>query len=116
MNSYKNVVIVSGSRELPDDGKVERELDDLRPDLIVHGHNPRGADSYADRYARTKGIDFKRFPANWNEFGLAAGPIRNSEMLREFKQATLLAFPRKGPGTKDCIKQAREMGMKIIVR
>ena len=40
----------------------------------------RGADMYGGKWARENGIPVKKFPANWDEHGKAAGPLRNKEM------------------------------------
>lgn len=43
----------------------------------------------------------------------AAGPIRNSRMLREGKPDLVLAFPGHG-GTADMVKQAGEAGVGVM--
>ena len=48
--------------------------------LIVQGE-ARGADTYADVCAQLMGFQGEGYPANWNEYGRAAGPIRNQAML-----------------------------------
>jgi len=40
----------------------------------------RGIDNAGENFARSVGIPFKLFPAQWGEFGKAAGPIRNAAM------------------------------------
>ena len=40
-----------------------------------------GADWLADRIAGTRGIWIKRYPADWDKHGRAAGFIRNEEMV-----------------------------------
>jgi len=44
--------------------------------------------------------------------GRAAGPIRNRQMLEEFRPAIVLAFPG-GAGTANCVKTARELGILV---
>ena len=45
--------------------------------------------------------------------GLAAGPIRNKQMLVEGKPNLVIAFVWKelGPGTSNMLKQAKEAGI-----
>lgn len=40
----------------------------------------RGADTYGAKWAYHAGIPIKKFPANWEELGKAAGPTRNMQM------------------------------------
>lgn len=50
------------------------------------------------------------FPAEWTEYGKAAGPIRNREMLRSGKPDLVTAFHRdlnQSKGTRDMVEQAR---------
>lgn len=82
---------------------------------LVHG-NCRGADvmalkilsEIAIQYPKCKIIDCK-MSANWNRYGKAAGPIRNSEMLLYHSDIDLyLAFHNnieKSVGTKDMINK-----------
>jgi len=41
-----------------------------------------GADLGGERWARSRNIPVKRFYANWDLHGRAAGPIRNTDMAR----------------------------------
>ena len=61
-----------------------------------------GADELAKRYCEERNISYQNYPADWNKFKKAAGPIRNGEME---KVAThLIAFwDGKSRGTKDMI-------------
>lgn len=74
----------------------------------------RGADIMAEEWANDVGIDTDIYPALWNKYGLAAGPIRNKQMIDEGKPDIVLAFHEnieKSTGTKNMINQAR--GRKI---
>lgn len=64
-----------------------------------------GLDFYVRIYARERNIPCRVFRANWNDFGWAAGPMRNGTMLLETMPDLTLAFPGND-GTMDCIKQA----------
>lgn len=80
------------------------ELDRLNISRISVG-DAHGLDFYVKLYAREKNIPIRVFRANWNDFGWAAGPMRNGTMLLETMPDLVLAFPG-GPGTLDCVKQA----------
>lgn len=47
-----------------------------RPD----GTKVYGADGLGERFAAEMQFPIKHFPANWNKYGTAAGPIRNRSM------------------------------------
>ena len=51
---------------------------------IVHG-GAKGADSIAGEIGEQFGFNVREFPALWNQYGRAAGPIRNQQMLDENK-------------------------------
>jgi hypothetical protein len=109
-------VLVCGSRDWFDRGPIERELRKLPPGaIIVHGA-ARGADTIAGVVATDLGFEVRRYPANWDKYGKAAGPIRNGEMLRMEHRLDepidkVLAFSKdfaNSRGTKDMMRQARE--------
>jgi hypothetical protein len=110
----ERVVIVTGSRNWADVDSVYQALDNACPDLVVNG-GAAGADMIARQWAKDAGVKVRTFQANWLKFGRRAGPLRNGLMLRAYPQATVLAFPLDGPGTADCMRQARELGMRLIV-
>lgn len=92
--------------------------------LVIHGACPDGVDEMADWFAAQSGYHCKRFPADWSTQGRAAGPIRNSEMVRATHQAQgnghevyWYGFPAKNApcrGTTNCISQAKSAGLTVI--
>lgn len=120
-------LIVTGSRDWPFEGLVWDALDTftefpmLKGDsvTIVHGHCPKGADHFADRWFENEvyhRLRIRRYPAQWNLFGNSAGPIRNEEMVNHNLDADyVLAFPLEGSrGTKHCMEYARSQGLTVI--
>jgi len=97
-------LIIAGSRHL-DEKFVCDILISLRNEggeileatEIVSG-TARGADGAGEKYASLYGIPVKRFPADWNTYGRAAGPIRNREMA-EYADALLLIWDGKSRGS-----------------
>lgn len=86
---------------------VAKTLDPLRGEmtLLIHG-DARGADRLAARWAVQNGVPVKAFPANWRAHGLAAGPMRNEQMLVEGMPQLVIAFPG-GRGTADMVRRVR---------
>jgi hypothetical protein len=99
---------------------VDQVLSDLSLDYdeieIVSGHCS-GADQLGEKYAIDNNISYTVFPAEWNKYGKAAGPIRNTEMI---KYATMSKIPvvigfisPRTKGTNDTISKATKLGFKI---
>ncbi len=107
-------ILVCGSRNFRQPNAVMHRLEKLPPNTwIIHG-GASGADSLADLYARRLGISVSRFPANWAEFGKAAGFIRNKHMLDQ-NPDLVVAFvrdPNNSPGTANMVLQALCAGVK----
>ncbi|MAK86557.1 MAG: hypothetical protein CMK96_06365 [Pseudomonas sp.] len=81
-------------------------------DVVIHGA-ARGVDTQAMIAAQTiPGVKHLPFAADWNSHGKAAGPIRNSRMLKEGKPDLVVAFPG-GRGTADMVRQARLAGVEV---
>lgn len=108
-------VLVCGPRHFNDYEFARRILSGIHITEIISG-NARGADSLGERYAKENSINCLRFPALWDTYGRRAGPIRNSQMLREGTPDLVVAF--KGPnsrGTQDMINKSIAAGIPIKV-
>lgn len=126
------IAIVTGSRHWTDREAIERAIFVL-PDrsLVVHGDCNRdllectgrrvGADMIADEMATARGLEVRRFPADWR-LGKKAGPLRN----RKIRDAALkheewsgwpvvcLAFPLpQSKGTLDMIALCEAEGWEV---
>lgn len=108
-------VLVCGSRHFDDNFILKAELEKLDVTTIIHG-DCRGADRMAGAYARTWGIEEVKYPADWEREGKAAGPIRNSKMLRDGKPDLVLAFlAPNSRGTANMIEQATKANIPVKV-
>lgn len=79
---------------------------------IIHGGAP-GADSLAGQWARANAIKETCVKADWDKHGRAAGPIRNSEMLK-LSPDKAFGFPG-GKGTADMVRKVRAAGIPLEV-
>lgn len=112
-------VLVTGDREWDDFGLIEHVLEGL-PDsftVLVHGA-ARGADSIAGWLVREKylGLVERKYPAEWDKFGKAAGVLRNQQMLDEEEPDLVVAFHddiRNSKGTKDMIQRALKAEIEV---
>lgn len=117
-------VIVCGGRDYKDDKMVRRILfwlrdqTDLEVFELAHGDCLTGADALAqewnDEYNEETPV--AKYPAEWNKHNprAMAGPIRNGEMLEDFKPDIVAAFPG-GRGTADMVRKAQEAGVTVML-
>jgi hypothetical protein len=122
-------VIVCGSRTFRDSEDLEAfltgrftwicygeriSIDDL---VIVCG-GAQGADRLATAWARKYGADYEVYEADWNRHNMAAGPIRNRQML-DSGADMVVAFVDKplvySKGTLNMVTLARDAGVRTIV-
>ena len=95
---------------------VLRSLYPIRKEIeIWEGGCPTGADAYAKLFAEYYGLKHRQFKADWDRFGKAAGPIRNSTMREaaiEVGECYCYAFwDGRSPGTADMVEKAKEYGI-----
>jgi len=81
---------------------------------IVSG-TARGADKLGEAYAYSHGLSVKRFPADWESHGKAAGVIRNAEMA-EYCDAAIIFWNGVSKGTKNMITNMEKIGKPYIVK
>jgi hypothetical protein len=65
---------------------------------IVSGGCPTGIDLSAKWCAKEFELKYTEFPANWEEHGKAAGPIRNKQ-IAEYADALLLIWDGESKGS-----------------
>lgn len=108
----KLTYVICGGRDFEDYSFFKTTMDSFnKPWLIVSGGST-GADGLAIRYAKEYKINFKEVKANWDLHGKAAGPIRNSKMLTDYKPDVVIAFPG-GKGTADTVSKAKSKGIEV---
>jgi len=115
-------VLVCGARDYDDKSLLFSTLDDLAAshdfEVVIEG-GARGADTLAREWAELRNIPIEEYRANWKEYGRAAGPIRNKQMLNEGHPDMVVAFPKtvltESRGTKDMVKQATKARITTIV-
>ncbi len=103
-----------------------RELDKLAAEspepgirLVIEGASDDvtgpyvGADYWAHEWAKARNIPSVRVHAKWEAEGRAAGPIRNSSMLKTQAPDLVVAFCG-GRGTADMVRKAETAGVAIL--
>lgn len=114
-------VIIAGGRYFSNyellrtfvDMKLSR-ITEEKPIEIVSG-GATGADALGERYAKEKGYLLRRFPADWKQYGKAAGVRRNKEMAQN-ADALIAFWNGESRGTKNMIEEARAAGLLVAVK
>lgn len=77
----------------------------------------RGVDAITLQLCKQQGIDVKVFCADWKQYGAAAGPIRNSQILDSHptKVYCFTSDLQNSLGTKNMWSQARKRGIDVEV-
>lgn len=127
-NSYEMRVLFCGTRDVISrfEAKIERIMKTLNPktDIIIHG-GCKGVDMMCDDIAHKLEFTVEVYPALWSQYGRAAGPIRNQQMLNTGIDRVIAFHPNldESKGTKDMVNRARKNyihttiygGKKIII-
>ena len=115
---------MTGSRDWGDGQLIWSVLDIHKPDLVIHGACPTGADSIADAWTIATGTTCIPMPARWKAWGKKmGGPMRNramcevAERLAEYgHEVVVCAFPLPDSrGTVNCMREAKARFLKVEV-
>lgn len=109
--------LICGGRDFADQALMDKALRSLilHPEdaVIIHG-DARGADRLGAAWGIVHGAQVEAYPADWDRYKNAAGPIRNQAMLDVGKPDVVIAFPG-GKGTADMVRRARQRKVVTIV-
>lgn len=81
---------------------------------VVSGACKEGVDRLGEEWAGRKGIPVKRFPADWNQYGRRAGPLRNREMAK-YADALIAIWDGESRGTRNMIDEALREKLEVYV-
>jgi len=100
-------VIVTGGRNFTNQAVIYRVLNHLRPQFLLVGDCPTGADLITREWAEETETRHKVFVADWTKWGKSAGPRRNKAMVDCADPDTIvIAFPGAA-GTNHCCNYAQ---------
>lgn len=109
-------VIVCGGRYYRDRDGVYTALGSLLAQLqaeqVVQG-GASGADEMAADWCEENSFPCVTVPAKWDQYGKAAGPLRNQLMLDRYQPVAVIAFPGAA-GTADMIRKAERAGVPVF--
>ena len=75
--------------------------------IVILSGGCKGTDMLGERYAIENGYEIRKFVANWDKYGKAAGPIRNEQMAIE-ADYIICFWDYKSRGTKSMIENAKK--------
>lgn len=107
--------IIAGSREGVTYKDIVQAVEQCgwMPTTIICG-GARGADALGDAWAKSMGVPVEYYPADWNQYGRQAGPIRNSQMAKN-SEALIAVWDGFSRGTKNMIEMAAKNHLRIYI-
>ena len=111
-------VIIAGSRSFNDYEYLKKYMDFLlqnKKEVVILCGEACGADALGKRYAQERGFAVQSFPADWQRFGRAAGPLRNRQMAA-CADACVVFWVGSSPGSASMVTEARRAGLALRVR
>ena len=73
-----------------------------------------GSDRFGELWAQRVGIDVLRMPAEWNLYGMSAGPRRNKEMAQN-SDCLIAIWDGSSRGTQSMLGYARKYGLRTMI-
>ena len=109
-------VIVAGTRTIVDFELLKQAIQESGFELsqIISG-GARGADALGERYAQENNVPCRVMSANWDQYGKAAGYIRNEDMAK-VADALIVLWDGKSKGTRNMISIAQRYNLKVFVK
>lgn len=113
-------IIIAGCREFSDYELLSQKCDNILSavrqthSVVIVSGTARGADQLGERYAAERGYQVRRFPADWERDGKAAGPIRNA-LMADNADALIAFWDDVSRGTKNMIDTAKNRGLAVRV-
>lgn len=109
--------IIAGSRSVRDPRLVFQavEASGFAPTIteVVSG-GCHGPDTFGELWASSRHLPIKRFPAEWDRYGLKAGPIRNRQMA-DYADALIVVWDGRSRGTENMIEEAQARNLQVFV-
>lgn len=115
-NESRLKVIVAGGRDINDYSVVEDAIRESNfPICEIVSGGARGVDHLGELYAAEHNIPVTVFPADWDKYKRAAGPIRNRQMA-EYGDALVAIWDGESRGTKNMIEEATKRNLLVYVK
>lgn len=115
-------VLVFGGRSIVagvSPGEAQQQLTNIcfdrlgrKPDCVIEG-GAWGYDRCGRIWAKTHGIPYETYEADWDTHGKSAGMIRNQQMIDEGKPTLAIGFPG-GRGTADMKRRVLKAEIPLV--
>ena len=113
-------LVIAGSRNFQDYQMLVEVVDEhlkekiKNHEITIISGTAKGADRLGERYAQERGFHLERYPAAWQRFGNAAGPIRNAQMVKAADEV-IVFWDGESAGTKNIIASAQASNIPCTV-
>ena len=120
MNEKTIKLIIAGGRDFNDYDLLEETCTYMLSALInayeveIVSGGAKGADSLAQRFARSNRLKLTVMNADWDKHGKSAGYKRNQEMAN-YATHVIAFWDGKSRGTANMIQVATKLGLKLCV-
>lgn len=117
-------IIIAGGRDFSDYELLKQNVDPAikkfqERDVTIISGTARGADRLGEQYAAEHHLPLRLFPADWDTYGKAAGPIRNKEMAEYASKGDtgilIACWDGQSRGTDNMIQTARKAGLEVHI-
>ena len=114
-------IVIAGCRDYTDYDAVKEFLttkiinQQKQTKWILLSGRSRGADRLGERFAQENGWEIETFPAAWERYGRAAGPIRNKTMV-DICDAVICFWDGKSKGTASLIRLAKKAKKPLYIK
>ena len=123
MNKERNLikVVIAGCRDYDNYEEARRYIDfclsRIRKtnDIIIISGCASGTDALGERYALENGFQVEKYPADWQKYGISAGPRRNLQMAKACDFA-ICFWDGKSRGTRSMIEYAKQCGKPVKIK
>lgn len=118
-----NKIIIAGTRTFADYNLLRKTMCGMFGGIppsqieIISGHCPTGADRLGEMFAVRNKIRLVLFPADWEKYGRAAGPVRNRQMA-EYAAPDghcVIFWDGESRGSRSMAAEAKKAGLRTRI-
>ena len=108
-------ILIAGSRTITDYEIVKTAIkkSGFFISEVVSG-GAAGVDKLGEKWAQENLTPIKRFLPDWKTHGKAAGPIRNTELVK-YCEAAILVWDGVSKGTQDTLNKIQKAGKQVFI-
>lgn len=113
-------LVIAGSRDFKDYSLLSETLDKHLKNrarnkaITIISGTAKGADQLGEQYAKEKGYKVEYYSADWERYGNAAGPIRNTQMAKAADDV-IVFWDGKSAGTRNMMEAAQKENIPCTV-